>query len=446
MIADRQQLREAFLAHRLNRAELVRATEAPDGAAFEELRDPAVDLRDEVAPERVDRAISELGLDREFRELDPDQVWTPYQRALYRRLSTPEHDPAEWPAEPSGPAKPGDAGLVGTVQAHFDEWDRNHDTRLETAELDRAMERPDLGPEESAALVVLRSFTEALGSGNPDDGAGVSTEDVALFAKGGLPTAPGLTDRINSEFGKLRDRAAGMEPAPPLAEESKDPGEIRQNRVGSCVLLSTTAGLDEAQVADLVTEAPDGSARVAFRDGEEELVYELTTAERLFHASGEAGARWPGLLEVAMGQRLARKTRSADSARSAADGVPPEEAILALTGRETARVSLDEISLNEARRQLADVCSRPGPRLCGSRPAPILKEREYDVEALHNGIQNSHAYTLVGFDAATDTVTLRNPWHRGPWLMASDPGETGVFEMPAAQFYASFRWIASPVA
>lgn len=433
MIGD---LREAFLSHRLNRAELVRAAESPE--ALEALLDPATDLREPVSADRVDRVLADLGLDREFRELDPDAVWSPYQRALYRRLSVPENDPAERPAPPP-PGRP-DA-FVDAAMGVFEQWDRNHDTRLDTAEIDRMMEDPDLTPAQAAAAVVLRSYTEALGSANPHDGSGVTKQDLKLFVDGAVP---GLDGVVAEEFRALHAQAAALEPAAPLAEESRDPFELRQNRLGACVMLSTAAGMSESELADLVTPAPDGGAVVHFRDGEEELVYELTTAERLFHATGEAGARWPGLLEVAMGQRLARKNRGGDSARSAADGIPPEEAIQALTGRTAARLSLDEISLNETRRRLAEICSRPGPRICGSRPNPILKGHQYDVEALHNGIQNSHAYTLLGYDEATDTVRLRNPWHRGPWIMASDPGETGVFEMPAAQFYSSFRWIVSP--
>lgn len=451
MIGDpKLQFREAFLAHRLNRSELVRVTEARDAAGvFETLRDPAVDLRDLVTPARVDRALQGLGLDREFRELDPEAVWTPYQRALYRRLASPDHDPPEVPAPGVPPAAAGDPELVATVRQGFDGWDRDHDTRLVPAEVDRGMARPDLDPEQAAALVVLRTYPGALGSASPHDGDGVTLLDLGLFARAGIPASVDLTGKVNADFRSLRDKASVLLPPGPLQEESTEPFEIRQGRLGSCVMLSAGAGMSKEDLAGLVTPNPDGSATVHFRDGDEEIVGELTPAERLFHATGEAGARWPGLLEMGMGQRLARKQGGAGdgSARSAADGVPPEEAVLALTGRPAARVSLDEISLVETRRVLADVCSRPGPRLCGTRPEPILKDhQEFDVESLHNGIQNSHAYTLLGYDEATDTVRLRNPQHKRPWAMAPEGQETGLFEMPVAHFYASFRWLVSPEA
>lgn len=448
----RQQIREAFLAHRLNQAELVRVVGSGDQAeeVFQDLLDPATDLRDPVDPPRLSEALEALGLDQEFAGLDPAKVWTPYERALFRRLSNPDFDPSELPAirgQGSGEEAPGPlmADFVRTVDGGFDEWDRNQDTRLEVAEIDRAMESADSTPAQSAALVLLRSNPEALGSCQPQDGPGVTRADLGILARQGFAGAPEATRSLAAEFRQLQAEAQGLNPAAPLESEDKDPLVTRQNRLGSCVLLSTAAGLEPEQVEGLFETSPAGEVRVNFRDGEDETVFELTPAERLFHARGASGERWPGLLEVAMGQRLARRQRSAGSVRQAADGVPPQEAILALTGRETRMESLDELSLLATRDLVAELCSQPGPRICGTRPRPLLKEdRAFDVETLHNGLQNSHCYTLLDYDPQSDTVGLRNPWGSGPWLMAAESAESGLFRMPLAQFYAGFRWVAAP--
>lgn len=448
----RQQIREAFLAHRLNQAELVRVVGSGDQAekALQDLLDPATDLRDPVDPPRLSEALEALGLDQEFAGLDPAKVWTPYERALFRRLSNPDFDPSELPAirgQGSGEEAPGPltADFVRTVDGRFDQWDRNQDTRLEVAEVDRAMEATDSTPAESAALVLLRSNPEALGSCQPHDGPGVTRADLGLLARQGFAGAPEATLSLGAEFRQLEAEAEALSPAAPLQAEDLDPLATRQNRLGSCVLLSTAAGLAPEQLEDLFETGPAGAIRVNFRDGEDETVFELTPAERLFHARGASGERWPGLLEVAMGQRLARQQRSSGSVRQAADGVPPQEAILALTGRETRMESLDELSLLATRDLVAELCSQPGPRICGTRPRPLLKEeRAFDVETLHNGLQNSHCYTLLDYDPQSDTVGLRNPWGSGPWLMAAESAESGLFRMPLAQFYAGFRWVAAP--
>lgn len=431
MIRDQQQVREAFLAHRLSRAELVKVVE---GAPLADFLDPAVDLRDAVSPERFTRAVASLGLDREMASLRPDQVWTPYQRALYRRLSTPEHDPA-LPAAPGEPA--GSPDLAAAVRNGFETWDRDHDLRLSVEEVDRALAEATLAPAAAAALAVLRTFPQALGSCQPHDGEGVTQQDMILFARGGIPGAPSLTARLNADFLTLSERASAMPEPGPL---TGDPFSLRQGRLGSCVLLATMAGMDD--LSGLVVKAEPGSFAVRFPDGEEETVYDLAPGERLVHAVGDGEARWPGLVEMALGQRLARSA-GARSARLAVDGVPPEEALRAFTGREAVKVSLDERSLDDTRAWLREIFSRPGPRVCGTRPDPILKGQQFDVEELHNGIQNAHAYTLLGYDPGSDTVLLRNPWRKNPW--AGDPDSAdGVFRMPVPQFYASFRWIASP--
>ena len=50
----------------------------------------------------------------------------------------------------------------------------------------------------------------------------------------------------------------------------------------------------------------------------------------------------------------------------------------------------------------------------------------------HNWWIGEHAYTVLGFDDATQTVTLRNPWGEHP-----DPD--GVFRLPFAVFLQDFN-------
>lgn len=50
-----------------------------------------------------------------------------------------------------------------------------------------------------------------------------------------------------------------------------------------------------------------------------------------------------------------------------------------------------------------------------------------------------HAYTILRFDAATDMLTLRNPW-------GDTPGPDGVFTLPFSKFMVGFAgiWVAEP--
>jgi len=441
-----QRLREAYLAYRLNQHELVELVNlAEQGKDLARLEDRythfcarEVDWR-QGSPERVERALEYLGLDQDFAALREDQVWTREQRALYRRLSQPQHDPG---LDPAHQAAAGHPLLMEIVTGRFDEWDRNHDTRLTADELDRAMSL-EQSPESAAALALLRRYRLALESIQPFDGSGMTLADLNAFAASGFPHNPSFTASINRTFEDYLQEASSMKTARALSEEKLDPAEIRQGTGGTCVMLSTLLGLSAEQVQAMVRSEAEGQFQLTFADGESEIVSDLTLAERLFHSRGVDQERWPGLLEMAMAQRLFREVRPKDgSLRSAIDGIEPEQAILAFTGKATQRFNLDEMTLQETRQLLKRITPSEEPILCGSRPDALGDF--VSVEELYNGIANSHCYSIQGYDPERDVVILQNPWHKGEWAFHQDGKDDGRFEMPLRDYYCSYRWVAKP--
>jgi hypothetical protein len=443
MVNSHQRLREAFVAYRLNQAELAHLVrESQKGQDTETLlehyADRQVDWRDQ--PGDLQGSLAFLGLDKEFAELADDQVWTPFQRALYRRLSQPEFDP---PLSESARAQAGDPLFVETSLSFFDDWDKNKDTRLEAKELDVALKVVPQDPPTAASLATIRGHFKALESVSPSDGAGVSRLDLGIFADQGVPTSGALTMSINVDFQELLKQAESMTVPISLVQENISPNVIHQGQVGSCVLLSTAIGLPEGTLQSMFQEEQDGLYRVNFADGDYEIVGEPSAAERLVHARGAGQERWPALLETAMGQRLYREAQPDDhSLFSAMDGIAPEKAIFALTGKATQQVNLDEMSVQQTRETLREMTGLSGPVICGSRPQALGDF--VSVEELYNGIANSHCYAIKGFDPERDMVSLQNPWHRGEWNFAKDSQNDGAFEMPLKDFYASFRWMARP--
>jgi hypothetical protein len=443
-----QGLREAYLAYRLNQSELSHLVgRLQQGEASEQLKDlfeqfsrRDVDWREQDGS-NLPGALAYLGLDAEYAQLRPDQVWSGYQRALFRRLSQPEFDA---PLQPSSLADQGDPQLVETITAHLDEWDHNHDTRLSADEVDRAMgEESD--PARAAALAILRRYQRGLNSCYSGDGAGFSRTDLNNFARHGIPGLPGLTASINQKFLEYQQRASQMKSPGPLFQENIVPEAIHQGSSGTCVFLSTALGRSGDQLRGMLQENGDATFTIHFADGENETVQDLSVAERLFHARGEGEDRWPALLEMAMAQRLFREKRPQDgSLRSAVDGVEPEEAVLALTGTSTEKTNLDELSLDQTRELLARVTRQSGPVFCATRPDALSDFISY--EDLHNGLVNSHCYALVGYDAEKDQVLLQNPWHHGEWRFQNDGNDDGRFAMSTTEFYCSYRWLARSAA
>ena len=49
----------------------------------------------------------------------------------------------------------------------------------------------------------------------------------------------------------------------------------------------------------------------------------------------------------------------------------------------------------------------------------------------------NHAYTVMGYDAKTQTVTVRNPWGQNE-LADRDGKDDGIFQMPLKEFHVNF--------
>lgn len=450
----RQQISQAYLAHRLNHHEFVhvtgqlQASESAEGNTSEVsnlldyYREIDVDERPAFSPEQLEDAKSYLLLQRQYEMLPEDQPWTQYQRALYRRLSHTEVDPV--PLQAQGEKK-GSPAFLAEVRKQFQTWDLNQDGALSNVELDQALADPNLVGSAAAAAVVLRRQGQALENCLAEGANGVSLGDLAVFEKEGIPENAGGTFRVNRGFASALRVAQELPHQPiPLLEEDFDPEKVQQGRAGSCVLLSTLASLEPGSVKSMFRPLEDGQVEVRFADGQTQVVRDLTVAERIYHAKSPEGGRWPGLLEVAMGQRLHEKSPKPDgSFRSSANGISIQEASLALHGRSIERVSLDELSLEQTRVLLEGMKERAQPWLCGSRHTVKGQDSVVSMDALHNGISNNHAYTIQGYDSKLELVQLRNPWARGEWVVNFDGVDDGKFSMPLTDFYSSFRWVGA---
>ncbi|MBN9414035.1 hypothetical protein ABS71_21080 [bacterium SCN 62-11] len=451
--ALRQQISQAFVSHRLNNSELVAVTarlqqcesqqsSPQDTADLLKLYSQVdVDQRDAVSLEDVQQAVAYLRLDTSAQRLSEDKPWTPYERAVYRRLSCLENDPVPTAARPESK---GSAAFTEAVSRNFEQWDLDGDGALSNVELDKALANPELKGDAAAAAVVLRRQSAALQSCT-NSAPGVTRADLEYFTAHGVPDNSTATFKINMGFKANCKAADNLGPAPELMSENFDPTLVEQGRAGSCVLLSTQSGATPEQLKGMLEPLPNGTINVHFADGLTENVRDLTLAERLYHAKSPDGGRWPGLVEVAIGQRIFGHSPKPDgSFRSAANGINPEEASRALHGRSIARANLDAMSIQDTRQMLISLMDCPQPWLAGSRKTIKGQDSLVSIEDLHNGIQNNHAYSIQGFDADTDTVQLRNPWRHGEWVIRPDGRDDGTFSMPLRDFYASYLWVSVP--
>lgn len=447
----RSRVVEAYLGHRLNHSELVAL--AQDGSPeiedrFAHFTARTVDERPEFSTEQLGHAWDQLGLKTRYENLQEDAVWSAEDRALHRRLSQPEHDPSSAPvADPATALSP---RLLALAEESFSAWDRDNNIRLDKQELDYIIAGGFSGekleqsndPEKAAVLATMLRYNDLLSAGSPFDGNGVSLADLKAWSASPELIKSGAMALVNEVYEEYRERAHQMvDGQRPLAEETISGKEIRQGVVGSCVMLSTVAGTSDAKLGAMFADNGDGTHLVTFPDGATEQVYEPSVAARLHHTQGRDGERWPAILEIAAAQRLTGEgVRSEHGLRGTIEGIDPGFALPAFTARPTDQRSIDELSLAETGRLLEQASASGSPILCGSRPA--AQGDFINVEELHNGIANSHCYSVQGYDPESRTVQMQNPWHKGEWIGANDGANDGRFEMPLKDFYSSFRWVA----
>lgn len=443
---------KAFLGHRLTKQQLCQLVETAPGKwddTFQRLTERGNDKAGAPSSGDIHQVVEELGLTKSFQELQDDEIWTSEERALYRTMA--HFDALEVARAGEADSAASSSGFIETVKESFGDWDRNGDLRLDGSELDLAMAGGYYGevaeaantPEKASALVMLRRYEALLGSSDAYDGAGVTKSDMVHLEQATSGTLVAIRNLTHRTFREYLEKSEQIDPFGAIQTENFDPMGIRQGTPGSCVLLSTAATLEAESMSGMFEQLADGRIKVKFADGTSELVNPLTLAERLYHAKTSTGDQWPALLEIATAQKLYSEDPDRfDSLRDAIDGVLPEDAIKALTSKDTDQRELEQMSVNQTRKALQELTSTSGTVIAGSRPQAL---RDFiNVEELDNGIMNGHAYSVLKFDPETDKVTLRNPWGHREWRHQASEDD-GVFEMPVRDFYSSFRWIAAAV-
>ncbi|MBN9418886.1 hypothetical protein ABS71_11330 [bacterium SCN 62-11] len=423
-----------FARYQLNNSELVRLAATPRERQKATLdRFLKEDERQPYTPDQLKQAFQHFGLDARLQQLEgkQDQSWSPWECGLYRRLSLPDHDPSPSPKLQGNEC----AELAQTALGLFERLDQDHNGRLCATELDEALHQADVQGADAAAVIVMRCFQKEIGNRQ-----GITRKDLEKLKTDG-------PNRMANTFRVRKNQAGSLSPRKPIMEESFDPKEIRQGSNGTCVSLSTLIGTDADHVRSMFQDNGDGSVTVRLKDGSEHRVEDVSLAERLYHARGKDDERWPALLELALGERLGdlaglRGLPDRTPRSYVATGQMFSDAYSLMLGQKRHKVNFDHQSPNQIREKLSQAVRRGGPLVTASRWETGLFGRS--LTPLKNGVVGMHAYAILGYDEKRDTVTLRNPWHKGEWVGAQDGQDDGTFDMPFLQFYASYGTLVSP--
>jgi hypothetical protein len=247
---------------------------------------------------------------------------------------------------------------------------------------------------------------------------------------------------VRSPFPAPAGLKRGDHPFSPAQVAQDGANGIDQGINPNCWFEASMAALAELPrgqrlLASMITYAGDGAYVVRFPgDGEE---YKIT--EHILNSTGiHDRAQWASLLACAQVLKFPNNR--------GAEGATGDQSRLAvglgcITGCKAQLIMPGTADPQELSSFIGGAVSSKNPIVCGTWPDSY-------IAGLPPLVVGAHAYTIIGFDPASNMITIRNPHGRGSqrFELADDPGhrqfemkEDGVFKMHLTLFQKYFSQV-----
>ncbi|EIP98236.1 Calpain family cysteine protease [Opitutaceae bacterium TAV1] len=344
----------------------------------------------------------------------------------------------------------------------FDRWDADHDGTLVLREIDLAIASPEVTAGQAAAAVALRRV------------AGNRRKPVTSFTRESiraLATVARVDDSPAWQEDSGSARSATLETcyADALEKITSTPRDLfidgqprlagcRQGRLGSCFSLAPLTALvnrDPQAVVRLFRAEEDGSITVLLGGGATPVtIAPLTDGELALTSSTGGNGVWIALYEKAVGQfRAAGKAGATPSTPLATvtRGGSAGTMISVLTGNAIRRFSCApwREPLADSATQAARLGELRSLLRSGTADRRLMTAGTSATTRKVPGLARKHAYAVLGYDAATDLVTVRDP-HGQTFEPAGETGlengyavREGIFRVPVpeiVQFMSGFAF------
>jgi hypothetical protein len=342
-------------------------------------------------------------------------------------------------AEPAPPVPPaalssGAEQFFAAVRANFKVFDRNHDGRLTREEIEIDMQDPRITGSAAAALAALK--VGATRSNYLNQTKSYTLADIDVM-ESTLRAGQKLSPNVVKFF------VAGLNKQSHVPRELFSRGEphltaISQSWTTDCYFLSTVGALAEADPGSLlrlIKSNDDGTYTVAF-PGKQPVRLRPPTDSELAAYSDATDGIWLNLLEkayaVARIKDEPQQPRTFEPLDSVGFRTGNPSVVGVITGH-----AFREINLPHKSHHPAD--GRLFAEFRGELRSAVGDHRAVMLGNSH------HVYAITGYDPATDTVTLHNPYNRS-WKETLVDGSKfqstqGFFTVPAAEVVNNFDYV-----
>ena len=327
-----------------------------------------------------------------------------------------------------------------TMQAVFSRIDGDSDGYLSRTELNAALHDSSFTGRDAAAVAAMNKYVgdieEYADDEMGDENDGVTMADLREFINQDDETATNISNLVQYGNNTIASTNRSLFPA---GVSSIRPDNIRQGMIGDCYFLAAVASQARTPegrqaIHDMIGDNHDGTFTVTFPGRDPVTVSAPTDAELATYSSAGSDGLWLAVLEKAYAESENNGAifPSENPYDEIGDGNYLSAGIEAMTGHSTDTDDTAFTSLETTRSKLTDALSH------GRVVSAGINEYPWSSGTESNGLPQGHAYTVLSFDPASDTITLRNPWGRGEPVNASgqplDGNNDGTFTMTLAEF------------